>query len=57
MTPQDIVRHFGTKTNAARSLGISRRTLQYWAVAKSVPAKQQFWIEFETGGKLKAARK
>ena len=56
MTPLDIVRHFNSKTKAAKELSISRRTLQYWAVARKVPLKQQAWIEFKTNGALKAKR-
>jgi hypothetical protein len=56
MTPQEIVRYYGDKSKAARGLGMARRTIQNWCSAKSVPHKTQHWVEFKTGGKLKAKR-
>ena len=56
MTPQEIVRYYGDKSKAARGLGVVRRTIQNWCTAKRIPPRTQHWIEFETGGALKAGK-
>ena len=57
MKPADLVKKFGTVANAASSLGVHRRTIYYWMTNKEIPFRMQRWIEFETGGALKAAKK
>ena len=55
MKHAQIIKHFGSPTKASRAIGVSLQTLRNWKIA--IPYKTQRWLEFETGGKLKAARK
>lgn len=53
MTADQIIKHFSTKTLAARSLGVTLQTLRDWRKS-GVPERTQAWIQLHTGGKLKA---
>jgi len=55
MTVDQIVKHFGGKTQAARALGFHLQTLRDWR-KNGIPIKTQAWIQFETGGALKATK-
>jgi len=66
MKPHDILTWARKKTDrtqreviesAAKATGFSRRTIYHWLATGRVPEQSQRWLEFETGGKLKAARK
>ncbi len=66
MTPSDILtwaRRRSDKTqaqavaSAATATGFSRRTIYHWLSRGVVPVASQRWLEFETGGKLKAGKK
>lgn len=56
MTVDQIIKHFGGKSLAARALGFHLQTLRDWR-KKGIPKKTQAWIQFETGGALKADKK
>ena len=51
MTLQEAINYFGSKSNLARALKISRQSVQTWS---EVPMLRQFQIERLTKGKLKA---
>ena len=55
MTHDQILKKFKTPSNAARSIGVTLQTLRNWK--SGIPHKSQVWIEFQTGGALKAAKK
>jgi len=63
MTPNDLLRKFKRGTmpetvkNAAKSTGFSTRTVYNWIATGSIPAQSQRWIEFDTGGALKASKR
>ena len=54
MTFNDLCSHFGTGSAAARSLGLSRQTIQNWKKRGRIPFDQQYRIQLKTKGKLKA---
>lgn len=56
MKPKDLIKHFGGAASAAKAIGVQRRTVYYWIANKEIPFRQQRWIEFETGGALKAKK-
>lgn len=53
MTKQQAVKHYGSNAQVAKALGISRQAVDQWEV---IPLGQQFRIELDTEGKLKADR-
>lgn len=56
MTHDQILKKFKTPSNAARSIGVTLQTLRNWK-RDGIPYRTQRWIEFETGGALKASKK
>lgn len=53
MTYENIVKHFKSQAEAARSLGIPQTTISAWAT-RPIPYSRQVHIQYATGGKLKA---
>lgn len=56
MTPKSIVAHFNGVSKTAAALSMTRQIVNYWLRNGYVPFKRQEWIEFKTGGKLKASK-
>tara|TARA_R110000868_G_scaffold356786_1_gene618225 strand:- start:301 stop:471 length:171 start_codon:yes stop_codon:yes gene_type:complete len=56
MKTSDLVKHFGSVPKAAKALGYTTASLYQWAKT-GIPLRTQAWIQFETGGKLKAGKK
>lgn len=54
MTAEQIIKHYGGKTPAARALGLTLQTLRNWK-RDGIPARSQMWIQAQTSGALKAA--
>ena len=52
MKTTDAVRYFGTKSELARALGITKQSITSWA--DTVPLARQYQLERLTGGRLKA---
>ena len=52
MKTTDAVRYFGTKSELARSLGITKQSITSWG--ETVPLARQYQLERITGGFLKA---
>lgn len=55
MDADQIIKHFGTKSHAADTLGVTLQTLRDWR-KKGIPPRTQAWIQLQTNGKLKANR-
>jgi len=56
MTLRDALKHFGSRAQIARALGVSRQSITRWQ--HGIPLRRQYELEDITGGKLKrAARK
>ncbi len=52
MRTEKVIKHFGTKAELARQLGIEKQSVQKWKAIVPLPRQQQ--IEEITQGKLKA---
>lgn len=57
MTPNQVVKHFGSVSAASRSLGISRAAIANWKRRGFVPRLSQRRIQLETNGDLKATKR
>ena len=55
MTVDQIIKHFGGKTEAAKALGFHLQTLRDWR-KNGIPAKTEAWIQVKTNGQLRAKR-
>lgn len=49
---QEVVEHFGSKSNLARALGVSRASISEWV--EDIPEGRCYQIQVLTGGKIKA---
>lgn len=56
MTPQQVVKHFGTQRKAAAALDLTQPTISNWVIRGRVPAGAQLRVQAATRGKLKADR-
>jgi transcriptional repressor of cell division inhibition gene dicB len=54
MTLQDALRHFKTRSQIARVLGIERQAITRWK--DGIPVRRQFELEILSKGKLKRAK-
>jgi hypothetical protein len=54
MTYTDIVRYYGTASEASRKLGLTRAAVSVWR-RRGVPYGRQAQIQLATRGKLKAS--
>lgn len=57
MTPDQVIKHFGTQAAAAEALGIGQPAVSNWVARGVVPSVSQLKLEMVTGGKLKADKK
>ena len=55
MTHDQIIKKYGTPTEAKAKLGFTLQTFRNWK-RDGIPQRTQQVIEFITGGQLKAAR-
>jgi len=55
MTPNDLLKHFGTQAAVARYFGISAPSVHAWFVANTVPQGRQYEAQMRTGGALLAS--
>ena len=53
MTYNELVKHYGTCADAARDLSLPRQTVHQWK-KKGIPFEQQWRIQLQTNGRLKA---
>ena len=56
MTPQDLLKHFGTQTAIAKALGCSQPSVCEWFETGRIPEGRQYQIELATSGALRASR-
>ena len=54
MTLNEVIKHFGSETEAAYRLGYSPQAIHHWKKRKAIPAKAQRLIELVTKKKLVA---
>lgn len=54
MTPEQVVRFFGTRRAAAEACDVHYQTIYDWIVAGKIPKMRQFFIQTITHGQLKA---
>lgn len=55
MTPDQLVKHYGSEQAAATALRVTRQAVNYWVRRKSIPLRTQALIQVKTNGALKAA--
>ena len=55
MNYEDLIRHFGSQSKAARALNVKPPSVHQWK-EDGIPETRQFQIEVLTGGALKADR-
>ncbi len=53
MTAEQIIKHYGGKTKAARALDLTLQTLRNWK-RDGIPVRSQMWIQALSSGALKA---
>lgn len=54
MTPNELLKHYGTKADIGRAAGVDRQVVHGWFERGSVPLDHQTSFEVATDGKLKA---
>jgi hypothetical protein len=54
MTLQDCIKHYGSRNNIAKALGIKRQAITRWK--EGIPVRRQFELEILSRGKLKRSR-
>lgn len=57
MVYREVVKMYGTWTNASRILGFGTSSQRMWLKRDYIPIQSQIRIEIMSGGKLKAERK
>jgi ParB-like chromosome segregation protein Spo0J len=57
MTPEQVIKHFGTQQAVADALGFRQSAVANWLVRGKVPPISQLKLEIITDGKLKADKK
>lgn len=55
MTYADLLREYGSFSDVARELGLTRAAVSVWR-KRGVPLSRQFELEVRTKGRLRAAR-
>jgi DNA-binding transcriptional regulator YdaS (Cro superfamily) len=53
MTKEQVIKHFGSASNAARALRINRSAICHWPSGVQLSARVAFKIELVTQGALK----
>ena len=56
MTPNQIIKFYGSRSQAARTLGFTLQTFRNWE-KRGIPLRSQQVIQFITSGALKATTK
>jgi len=57
MTPQQVLKYFGTQAEIARVLGCKQPSVAEWFLPDGkVPEGRQYQLEIATGGALKAEK-
>ena len=57
MTPQQVIKHYGSEQAAATALQVTRQIINYWKQKGVIPEKTQALIQVKTNGALKASVK
>ena len=56
MTPQDLLKHFGTQAEVARFFGVHPVSVNQWFKDGKVPIGRQYEAFVKTGGQLVVRR-
>lgn len=56
MTPQEVLRYFGTQSNIAKAVGCKDSSVSEWFDKGEVPEGRQYQIELATRGFLRASK-
>ena len=54
MSINKVIKYFGSQSELARILGITRGSVNRWFINNQIPAKRQLQIQHMTKGKFKA---
>lgn len=54
MTPEQVIKHYGTEQAAANALSCTRQIVNFWLQKGEIPLKTQAFIQLKTNGKLRA---
>ena len=54
MTPNQVIKYYGSISAAARALQLTRQAVSYWKARGKIPKHVQSTIEIRTQGVLKA---
>ena len=55
MTPEQVIKHYGSESAAADALKMTRQIINLWKLRKSIPVRTQAFIQVKTNGALKAS--
>lgn len=56
MTPNDLLKHFGSKAEIARAFGVKLPSVTDWFATGEIPEVRQYQAELMTSGALRASR-
>ncbi len=56
MTPNEVLRYFGTQANIAKAVGCKQSSVNGWFKDGEVPEGRQYQIELATRGFLRAEK-
>lgn len=56
MTPEQVISYYGTETDAAKRLQVTRQIVNLWKQRGRIPYPRQCAIQVNTDGKLRAKR-
>ena len=54
MTPEQVIKHYGSEQAAADALKMTRQAINYWKLRKVIPTRTQAFIQLKTNGALRA---
>lgn len=55
MTLAELEKAFGSDSDIAKALDVSRQLVAHWRKNKEIAPARQAWIELKTGGRFKAS--
>lgn len=56
MTPNQVIKYYGSVSEAARKLIYTRAAIARWKRMNRIPRRTQEWIEMLTDGALRAGK-
>lgn len=55
MTPDQVIKHYGSERAAAQALQLTRQAVNHWKRHNLIPVRTQALIQLITNGALKAS--